>query len=179
MVGYYPISHPLREDHPSPLRGPMTKPILLVDDSESDVVVFQLTLKQAMVKNPLYVVGSGDEAIAFLKGEGAFANRESFPAPGILFLDLNLPGTDGFDVLEWARGNTALDHVLVVILSGHSGAREVNHAYALGADSFLIKPCHPEDIWKLAKNFPEHWTSSTPSPPLPTQLMSDRMQDRI
>ena len=157
----------------------MTKPILLVEDSESDVVAFQLMLKQATVKNPVFVVGSGDEAIAFLKGEGEFANRELFPAPGILFLDLNLPGTDGFDVLAWARGNTALDHVLVIVLSGHSGAREVNHAYALGADSFLIKPCHPEDIWKLAKNFPEHWTLSTPPLPLPTHVVSDRTQDRI
>jgi CheY-like chemotaxis protein len=152
----------------------MTKPILLVEDSEADAQSFQLVLKQALVGNPVFVVGSGDEAIAFLQGEGAFANRELFPTPGIMFLDLNLPGTDGFDVLEWARGNSALDHILVVVLSGHHGAREVNHTYALGADSFLIKPCHPEDIQNLAKNFPEHWTFST-SMPLPTHNISARM----
>src|SRR5438128_1933329 len=112
----------------------MPKVVLLAEDSKEDAESIQIALRHAGVFNPVVVVTDGEDTIAYLKGERQFSDRENFPMPGVLLLDLKMPRIDGFEVLEWIRNEGNLRHLLVVVLSGCRGLREVNRAYALGAN---------------------------------------------
>jgi CheY-like chemotaxis protein len=150
----------------------MTKPVLLVEDFKEDADAVQLALKKAGVGNAVFVVTTGEQAIAYLAGHGIYSDRRFFPLPGVLLLDLKLPGLDGFGVLEWLQDKPEFRELLVVVLSGHQGLREVNRAYELGANSFLFKPCNPVDIENLMKAFREYWRYAPPLRPRSAELLA-------
>lgn len=136
---------------------PHNRVILLVDDSADDRVLLRRAFTKAGVINPVYEVKTGREAIAYLDGEGHFADRAKFPFPRILLLDLNMPEVDGFGVLEWIRSKLAVGGLLIIILSRIDEIRQVNRAYALGANSFLTKPGPPEEMDGLISSFRDYW----------------------
>ena len=138
----------------------MDNAILVVDDNDEDVMAVLMALRNAGVQNPVQTVSDGDLAMAYLKGDGAFSNRDKFPMPGILLLDLKMPRVAGFQVMEWLRTQPQFKKLLIIILSGHNELREVQEAYKLGAHSFLIKPCTANDIGNLMRWFSEHWEIS-------------------
>ena len=135
----------------------------MAEDYEPHAALIQLILKKAGVANPVIVVQDGDEAIAYLSGDGKYGDRQKFPLPGVLLLDLKMPRVDGFAVLEWCKRQPHLKELLIVVLSGHGEMRKVNSAYALGAHSFLTKPCNPLDVLNLTKNFTGYWDVQPPA----------------
>jgi CheY-like chemotaxis protein len=116
-----------------------TNSILIADDISSDIDLIKRALARARVLNPLYSVNDGDEAIAFLEGEGIYSDRTRFPYPGILLLDLKMPKVSGFAVLAWIKAHPEHQDVGVIVLTGSDDTRELAEAYQLGAISFLIK----------------------------------------
>lgn len=140
----------------------MIKPILLVEDSEDDSEILLHALKKAGVANPVFTVRSGEKAIAYLRGDGDFADRENFPLPGVVLLDLNLPKINGFEILKWITTQPSLAGLFVVVLSGYNEIGHVGRAYALGARSFLVKPLQDQDITNLVKTYPTFWVSTVP-----------------
>ncbi len=116
------------------------QPILLVEDSEDDVFIFNRVLMQAGVTNPVQVVYDGEEALAYLGGEGAFSDRQVFPLPFLVFLDLKLPRFTGLDVLQWIHEHRDLDPLVVIVLTGSAEERDITRAYQFGARSYLVKP---------------------------------------
>src|SRR5438034_11513986 len=114
--------------------------ILLAEDNENHVLLIRRAFEQAGLVNPLYVVSNGEEAISYLKGEGKYANRDEYPLPCLMLLDLKMPKKDGFEVLEWLRGQPGFSSLRVVVLTTSEELRDVNRAYRLGANSFLTKP---------------------------------------
>lgn len=123
----------------------------------------QLVLKKAGVVWPVVVIQDGSEALRYFKGQGPFADREKHPLPSILFLDLKMPSCEGFQIQEWLQQQPHLrSTLLVIIVTGDWEMRGVERAYALGAHSFLVKPCNPRDIFNLTKAFPDHWMSFPP-----------------
>src|SRR5437879_6114874 len=114
--------------------------ILIAEDREDDIFVIRRAFEKAHLLNPLQVVRDGEEAIAYLKGEGKFANRGEYPLPELLLLDLKMPRIDGFEVLRWIRQQPGLNALRVVVLTSSEDIRDVNQAYRLGANSFLVKP---------------------------------------
>jgi CheY-like chemotaxis protein len=136
----------------------MEKAILLAEDSEDDEVQFRIVMKSLQVTNPVVVVRDGDEAIAYLQGEGKFADRRTYPWPEVLFLDLRMPRMDGFAVLEWLEDRPMLRRGLLVIVLSHFGElKEIRRAYDLGANSFLPKPFTQQDWENLIRHFDGHW----------------------
>lgn len=131
----------------------MLRTILLAEDSPDDEVLFLRVLRQAGVSNPVVVVRDGDETLAYLKGNGAFANRDRFPLPCALFLDLRMRRMDGWDVLKWMRDQDHLNGMLIVVLTGFHEPTSITEAYRLGAHSFLIKPFEPRDVKNLVQYF--------------------------
>src|SRR5690349_19737256 len=113
---------------------------LLVEDNADDVVLVKRAFAKAKVLNPLHITRRGEEAIDYLSGTGKYANRAEFPLPGLVLLDLNMPGLSGFDVLRWIRQQPGLRTLRVVVLTSSDETRDVNLAYQLGANSFLVKP---------------------------------------
>ena len=113
--------------------------ILLADDNEDDIELIRGAFKQADVPYQLRVVQDGQKVIQYLRGEASYANRDDYPMPFLLLLDLKMPFKSGYDVLAWIRSQGSFDHLLVVMLSASSLAADVLKADQLGTNSYLVK----------------------------------------
>jgi CheY-like chemotaxis protein len=112
---------------------------LLVEDNEDDVFFMQRAFKDAGIKNPLYIVMNGEAAINYLAGREVFADRQKYPLPDMVFLDLKMPGLNGFEVLSWVRQEGGLT-VPVAVLTSSPEEIDMRRARELGADCYLLKP---------------------------------------
>jgi len=122
---------------------------ILIEDNENDVLLISRTLAKAAVPNPRHFVENGEAAIFYLMGVGPYADRKKYPFPGLVMLDLKLPGLTGFDVLQWIRQQPLLKELRVVVLTSSDEIRDANKAYRLGANSFLVKPLEFENVTAL------------------------------
>jgi CheY-like chemotaxis protein len=123
------------------MKKPASAPILLVEDDNDYVALVRESFQKVQITNPLYSVGTAEEAIAYLAGEGKFARRATFPFPCLMLLDLRLPTKSGFDVLRWLNTRPELKQKLnVVVLSAVKTPNEIQMAYDLGAQYFMKKP---------------------------------------
>ena len=138
--------------------------ILMVEDSENDALLIGRTLVQAGLANPVRVAVDAEKAISYLKGEGPYSIREKFPLPGLVLLDLKLPGKDGFEVLKWIRSQTDLNSLRVVVLTSSTEIRDANRAYQLGANSFLVKPLELNNVDSILAAFNGHSPGSSSKP---------------
>jgi CheY-like chemotaxis protein len=124
--------------------------ILLAEDREDDIILIQRAFKKASLADPLMVVRDGEEALHYLSGEGPFSNRQKYPIPTLLLLDLHLPLVDGFEVLRWIKAQPEVKELPVIVLTLSDRIRDVNEAYALGAHSFFVKTTDFEDATAFA-----------------------------
>ena len=130
---------------------------MLVEDDPNDVLLIQRALRKARLVNPIEVVSDGEEAVNYLAGHGPFADRERYPLPVLILLDLKLPRKSGFEVLEWLRQQPKLKRVPVVVLTSSSRDSDINHAYDLGANSYLVKPPSFDALLKLVEEVKIYW----------------------
>jgi CheY-like chemotaxis protein len=119
--------------------------ILLVEDSDDDVLLLKRLFAQANILNEVQVVSNVDDAVCYLKGEGVYQDRGKYPFPILVFLDLHLGGRSGFEVLEWIRTHGGPKPLGVVMLTGID-TNAIRDAYRRGTDSFLSKPLKFEDF---------------------------------
>ena len=126
--------------------------VLLVDDSVNDAKLMHAVFERAGFIEPLRSTQGADGAIAYLRGDGVYGDRQQFPLPTALLLDLNMPGKNGFEVLEWIRQRPALKRLRVFILSASSRPQDIERAYDLGASSYLVKPRNLDGLMHLAKS---------------------------
>ena len=138
--------------------------ILLAEDREDDILLIRRAFKKGSINNPMHVVRDGDEAVAYLKGEGRYFNREEYPLPDLLLLDLKMPRMDGFEVLRWIRQQPGLSLLRVVMLTSSEDIRDVNVAYRLGANSFMVKPMDFENVVELGKVLRDYWLKMDKGP---------------
>ena len=114
--------------------------ILLVEDDHDFALLVKDTLAAADILSAVYVVGSGEEAIAYLEGRGRFSDRYIYPFPSLILLDLRMPGISGFGVLRRLRMRYQLKRELdVIVISGNLSSKEFEVAYELGALACLTK----------------------------------------
>jgi len=130
---------------------------LLVEDTEDDVLLIHRAFLKANILNTLQVVRSGEEAIEYLQGTGRFSNRAEFPLPSLVLLDLKMKGIDGFEVLRWIRQQPALTRLRVVVLTSSNAVGDVNLAYQLGANSFLVKPVDFDRLVEISQALKGYW----------------------
>jgi CheY-like chemotaxis protein len=131
--------------------------ILLAEDREDDVIVIRRAFGRAGLTTALHVVRDGEEAISYLAGCGKYANRTEYPLPWLVLLDLKMPRVDGFEVLKWIRKEPGLRSLIVVVLTASEEVRDVNEAYALGANCFMVKPVDFENTTALANLLLHYW----------------------
>lgn len=142
----------------------MTNTILQVEDDPNDVFLFQRALEKAGVTNPVHVATDGRAAIDYLSGIGKFADRETFPLPCLVLLDLKLPYVMGLDVLKWIRAQPGPARV-VVVLSASDQEDDIATAYRLGANGYLVKPPEASKLYDMARAIKDFWlTQNTPPP---------------
>jgi CheY-like chemotaxis protein len=142
----------------------VTRTILLVEDEEGDVFFMRQAMKKAGVLNPLQVASDGQEAIDYFKGTGKFANREEFPLPCLVLLDLKLPRVMGLDVLKWIRQQPAVATIVVILTSSQEEA-DIATAYRLGANGYLVKPSDVSQLNDMAKSISDFWLTQNIFPP--------------
>ena len=138
--------------------------ILLAEDRDDDILLVRRSLTKSFITNPLQVVRDGEEAIEYLSGEGKYANRAEFPLPALLLLDLKMPRKDGFEVIKWIRAQPGLNTLPIVVLTSSENMRDVNTAYKLGANSFLVKPMEFEDFKAMTNFLSQYWLRLNKSP---------------
>jgi CheY-like chemotaxis protein len=137
---------------------------LLVEDSEDDVLFIRRAFVKANVHDALQVVRNGEDALAYLKGEGRYSNRSEYPLPDLVLLDLKLPGKDGFEVLRCIRCQPGLSALRVVVLTSSDDIRDVNRAYQLGANAFVVKPVDSDDFVSIVQAIQGFWMWMSKSP---------------
>ena len=131
--------------------------VLLAEDDPDDILLTQIAFEKARLANPLQVVRDGEEAIAYLKGEGKYANRAQYPLPILVLLDLKMPRMNGFQVLEWLNNHSELERVPVAIMTSSDHDPHITRAYQLGADSYLRKPPDAAALLALVQRLQAYW----------------------
>ena len=134
-----------------------SKPILLVEDDENDVFFLKYAFEHAELRNPLFIVRNGQEAIDYISGIGRYADRNQSPFPWLVLLDLKLPVKMGLEVLRWIQSKPELATLLVVVLTSSADTRDIDESYRYGARSFLVKPVSLEKRLELAKAIKLYW----------------------
>lgn len=139
--------------------------ILLVDDSENDIFLMRTAFKKAEFNSSLQEVHNGEEAIAYLKGEGTYSDRNKHPLPAVMLLDLNMPMKNGFDVLSWVRAQPSFKRLSITILTASTRLEDVERAFDLGANSYLVKPSDLEVLAAMIRCLRD-WMQYNHFPPL-------------
>jgi CheY-like chemotaxis protein len=131
--------------------------LLIVDDDSSQRFFLKKTFKDLGPKYRVRSVGSGNEALAYLKGEGKYSDRAEYEFPSYIMTDLNMAPGDGFLVLDFLKQNPALSVIPVVMLSSSDDPDDIRQAYLLGASSYFVKPAGLRALRELAKKIHDYW----------------------
>jgi CheY-like chemotaxis protein len=131
--------------------------ILLVEDEPDDADLLIRAFRKAGIENPVRHVEDGDAAVAYLAGEAPFGNRQESPLPIVVLLDLKLPRRSGFEVLAWLQDQPALRRLPVVVLTSSGQLDDVNRAYDLGANSYLVKPITTAALHDTVRAVHAYW----------------------
>jgi len=142
------------------------KTFLLVEDDAYYALFVVTEFEKIRVQTDLQVVRDGVEARNYVAGSGGYANRDRYPLPDVILLDLSLPRVNGFEFLEWLRSPSAHPHrlILVVVMSSSDSPEEVNRAYRLGDNSYLIKPVNWEEFRERIKTVAAYWAADVQAP---------------
>jgi CheY-like chemotaxis protein len=132
-------------------------PILLAEDDENDVALMTRAFERAAVPNPLFFVDNGQEAVDYLSGKGKYADRDKFPMPRLLFLDLKMPWMDGFDVLQWLRGQPQFNTLPVVVLTSSKLQTDIDKSRELGVYDYRVKPQSFNDLVRMLDDIRSCW----------------------
>ena len=136
--------------------------ILLVEDNEGDVRLTREALKEGRIRNRLHVVQDGEQALAFLRREGTYAES---PRPDLILLDLNLPRLDGREVLASIKNDPALKSIPVVVLTSSRTEQDLLRAYDLHANCFITKPVEFEQFIEVVRSIEDFWLTIVVLPP--------------
>jgi|SRR5437016_2986463 len=145
-------------------------PLLLVEDDPNDVSLIWRAIDKAELRNPLRVVRDGEQAIDYLAGRGEYADRNKFPLPALMLLDLKLPRKSGFEVLRWLAEHPELRSILVVAMSSCQAQIDIDRAYELGIHSYLVKPRRWEEMVDLVRTLGAYWLRLNSKPNLRSRL---------
>lgn len=131
--------------------------ILLIEDNVDDAILFRRALKKQHSPNSLQVVEQGSKAVSYLSGEGDFSDREKFPLPEFIVLDLTLPDMPGLNFLEWLRSESSEPNLPVFILSGCVSRKDTSEAFRLGCNACFEKPNEPLELENIIRRIHHDW----------------------
>jgi CheY-like chemotaxis protein len=131
--------------------------ILVVEDDPNDRLFIQRAIEANGVPAELRLATCGEEAIAYLKGEGQFADRAEYQYPSILITDLKMPRGDGLSILAFLKSTPQSAIILTVVLSASGDVDDVKKAYMLGATAYITKPVQPEELSRIVKCLVDFW----------------------
>jgi CheY-like chemotaxis protein len=136
-----------------------SSPILLVEDDPNDVRLFQAALVANRVRNPVWAVEDGQQAIDYLRGEGVYADRKRYHLPEFIVTDLKMPRVSGLEFIQWLRTASSSPMLPVVVLSASNLEADVRAAYRLGANGYVRKPSTFDELQRIVATLVQYWNN--------------------
>jgi len=145
----------------------MIKParILLVEDNRMDVELILDAFRQARLGNEIHIARDGQEALDYLFGHGEYADRETYPLPDLILLDLKMPGIDGHEVLRRVKETPGIKRLPIVILTSSKEEGDCAISYDNGANSYLVKPVSFDGFLEVVRQLTSYWLLLNVGPP--------------
>ena len=143
------------------------QPLLIIEDSDEDFTALKRTIDKAQITHPVYRCEDGEEALDFLYHQGVYEDEAGSPRPALIVLDLNLPGTDGREVLATVKEDRDLKSIPVIIFSTSSNPKDVEACYRHGVSGYLVKPMNFNQLQELVETFVQYWFEAVELPPTP------------
>ncbi len=140
--------------------------VLLVEDDLNDIFLVKRAFRMARLETPLQVVTDGEEALHYLRGERRYADRSAYPLPRLIVMDIKMPRLTGFDVLEAIKRDGPLRRIPIVIVSSSNRVEDINHAYELGANAYMVKPMDFRAVEHLFQSITHYWGLECAKPEL-------------
>lgn len=140
--------------------------ILQVEDDPNDVFFLQHAFATAGISHPVFVASDGQQALEYLAGLGDFADRSKYPLPQMVLLDLQLPRLSGHGVLQWIRAHPRLAPLVTIVFTSSENAGDIERAYRLGANSFIVKPAGIDERAEIAHFLSGWWLKHNKFPEL-------------
>lgn len=140
--------------------------ILLVEDNPRDVLLIQRAFRKANLTNPVQVVGDGEAAVLYLSGQEPYGDRDRYPLPVLILLDLKLPRKSGVEVLAWLQQQPILKRLPVVVLTSSKEDADINDVYDLGGNAYMVKPVAFDNLVEIANTLNRHWIIFNEKPQL-------------
>jgi CheY-like chemotaxis protein len=150
--------------------------VLSVDDNDVDGALLQRAFKRTAIPAKLFTVNEGPQALSYLTGEGIYQDREHYPIPDLILLDIRMPKMSGLEVLNWIRLQPNLKQATVLILSSSEQPEDINSAKRIGADGYLVKPTRFEDLQKLVRGLESDWLKKKTKAPARANAKSQPLQ---
>jgi CheY-like chemotaxis protein len=144
--------------------GNRTQPLLIVEDSDEDYACFERIISRLSIFHTIYRCTSGDDALDFLRRTGNYTDRSQAPRPGMILLDLNLPGTDGREVLEEIKQDALLKMIPVVVFTTSDNPTDVDVCYRCGANGYVVKPIDIHNLTKTVQVIADYWLEANRLP---------------
>jgi two-component system, response regulator len=138
--------------------------ILLVEDSDEDAELTVRALRQRKLSNDLFRVKDGAEALDFIFATGDYASRDGQPKPRVVLLDLKLPKVDGMEVLRRMKEDPATRSIPVVMLTSSKEDRDLEAAYRLGVNSYIVKPVEFDKFVAAVEQLGLYWALLNQNP---------------
>jgi CheY-like chemotaxis protein len=132
-------------------------PILIAEDDEEDRMLVEEAMEESLLVNPLYFVQNGEEVMDFLYNIGKYADKNKYPLPGLILLDLNMPKKDGRQVLGEIRQDPNLKKIPIIILTTSKAEEDILRSYDLGVNSYITKPVTFDGLVEIVKNLGKYW----------------------
>jgi CheY-like chemotaxis protein len=142
-------------------------PILLAEDDEDDIFLLRHACGKVGLTNPLQVVNDGEQVLAYLRGEGRYSDRKTYPFPLLILLDLKMPKMNGLETLSAIRNDPNLHRLVVILFSSSSQESDINQAFDLRANSYLVKPATNEHMVSALSKIRDFWLRLNQYPSLP------------
>ncbi|MBD1909261.1 MULTISPECIES: response regulator [unclassified Leptolyngbya] len=139
-------------------------PLLIAEDSDEDFEVLELLMQQMQVKNPIYRCTNGDKVLDFVYQDGEGGLQHNAQRPSVILLDLNLPGTDGREVLEQLKQDESLREIPIVVFTTSSNPKDIEFCYQNGANGYLIKPVDSDELERTVQAFVNYWLQANVPP---------------
>lgn len=133
------------------------EPLLLVEDSDEDFAAIVRILSQSCINIPLYRCTDGDQALDFLYRTGEYTDPKTAPRPALILLDLNLPGTDGREVIQEIKQDDSLKIIPVVVFTTSANPKDIETCYRNGANGYIVKPIDLDKLRKTVRLLIDYW----------------------